>query len=180
MSFVNLSTGQGREFQNQYLTPHKMDRERVYRISIYSKDGLNGATSFQDNIYQIVLDDIPEPNKYHIMVESWAMKASVTLNSTTPFIVELSDISQPDSYSTSTKTNSRIALIAQTSTSWGGIQNNISTNTVGIPLSDTNIMRNKQLRIQVKGLDDSTTTAATNLGSNTTWIMNLVIYPFKP
>ena len=174
----NLSTMQGRDFHNKYVSPQSCDRERIYRVAIFSKDSVSG--NWSDGYYPVNIDDIPFPNKYHLAIESWCMSSANTPTKPVPFLVEFQDINQPDSYSTSSKTNSKIALLAQTSASWGGIQNNIVSSSIGIPLSDTNILKNKQLRIMIKGLDDTTSTLYASLGAGTTWIMTLLLYPFNP
>lgn len=170
---------QGRDYNKQYITPHKMERDRVYRVVIFSKDVESGG-NWSNGLYNVNLDDIPYPNQYHVAIESWTMSTANNITKPTPFFVELTDINQPDSYSTSSDTNSKIALLAQVSSTWGGIQNSIVSSTIGIPLSDTNILKNKQLRIQLKGPDDTTGSLYTSLGAATSWIMVLLVYRFNP
>lgn len=169
---------QGREFKNQWITPKPCERQRFYRVAIYSKDAVSGT--FADGVYSVNLDDIPEPNSYHIAVESLVMNYTTTLPRPVPFIVEFLDIVQPDSFNTSSKTNNRILLTGMQSNSFGGYQNNIFSSSIGVPLSDTSIMRNKQLRIQIKDIDDTTSGIVTALGAGTKWIMTLLIYKYTP
>lgn len=172
----NLSTMTGREFTNQYRTPHKADRERFYRVNIFSKDAVSG--NWADGVYQINLDTIEVPNEYHIAVESWIMSSQNTPTKPIPFIVELQDVSQSDTYTTSTKTNTKVILVGQTSSSFGGIQNSIVSSSIGIPLNDTSILKNKQVRITLKGIDDTIATLQTALGNNSSWFLTLLLYPF--
>jgi hypothetical protein len=133
----NLSTMQGRDYNNQYRTPHKCEREKYYRVAIFSKDAVSG--NWADGYFAVNIDDIAEQNTYHIAVEVWVMNSANAPTKPVPFLVEFQHLNQANSYSTSTKTNTRIALLAQTSPSWGGIQNNIVSSSIGIPLNDTNI-----------------------------------------
>lgn len=169
---------QGREFKNQWLTPKPCERQRFYRVAIYSKDSVSGT--FADGIYNIDLDHIPEPNAYHIAVESMVMNYTTTLSKPVPFVVEFLDIIQPDSFNTSSKTNNRILLTGMQSSSFGGYQNNIFSSSIGVPLSDINILKNKQLRIQIKDIDNTTSGIVTALGAGTKWIMTLLVYKYTP
>lgn len=169
---------QGREFKNQWIIPKPCDRQRFYRVAIYSKDAISGT--FADGVYSINLDDIPEPNTYHIAVESLVMNYTGNLSKPVPFVIEFLDIVQPDSFNTSSRTNNRILLTGMQSNSFGGYQNNIFSSSIGVPLSDTSIMRNKQLRIQIKDVDDTTAGIVTALGAGTKWIMTLLIYKYTP
>jgi hypothetical protein len=174
----NISTMQGRDFHNKFVSPQSCDRDRFYRVAIFSKDVVSG--NWSDGYYAVNIDDIPFPNKYHLAVESWVMNSATVPTKPVPFLVEFQDINQADTYSTSSKSHSRIALLAQTSASWGGIQNSINSSTIGIPLNDTNILKSKQLRIMLKALDDTSGTLYTALGAGTTWVMTLLLYPFNP
>lgn len=178
MNITNLSTMQGRDYDKQYLTRHKMNKDRFYRVCIFSKDAVSGT--FADGVYAVNLDDIPEPNAYHIAVESLVMNYTTNLTKPVPFIIEFLDINQPDSYNTSSKTNNRILLTGMQSNSFGGYQNNIFSSSIGVPLVDTNIMKNKQLRIQIKDIDDTTTGITSALGAGTKWVMTLLIYKYTP
>lgn len=179
MDTTNLGNMQGREFKNQWLTPKPCERQRFYRVAIYSKDAISGT--FADGVYSINLDDIPEPNAYHIAVESFVMNYSGNnFTKPVPFVIEFLDIVQPDSFNTSSRTNNRILLTGMQSSSFGGYQNNIFSSSIGVPLSDTSIMRNKQLRIQIKDIDDTTSGIVTALGAGTKWIMTLLIYKYIP
>lgn len=169
---------QGRDYEKQWLTPKPCKRDRFYRVCIYSKDAVSGT--FADGIYSVNLDDIPEPNAYHIAVESLVMNYTTTLSRPVPFVVEFLDIVQPDSYNTSSQTNNRILLTGMQSNSFGGYQNNIFSSSIGVPLSDTNLLKNKQLRIQIKDIDNTTAGIVSALGSNTKWIMTLLIYKYTP
>ena len=174
---TNLSTMHGRDFGNQYRTPHTPERERFYRVNIFSKDAISG--NWSDGIYQINLDSIQLPNEYHLAVESWIMSSANNVTKPTPFIVEMQDVSQPDSYTTSSLTNSKVVLVGQTSSSWGGIQNNIVSSSIGVPLNDTNILKNRQVRIVLKGIDDTTASLYTALGASSSWFLTLLVYPFR-
>lgn len=183
---------QGREYTKFYDDGVKLKRDKVFRITIFSKDGLSGAANHTDNIYFVNMpDDIHEPNKYHIAVESFIADCASTTQKPVPILIEFLDINQPDTYNTSTQTNSRIAAcctLEGTGTwngtsagfrNWINYQRSITSDTVGIPLMDTSIMRSKQLRIQLKSVSDAV--LATNiLGTNSNWVMTLVAFPFSP
>lgn len=181
---------QGREFSKQYLEPYRLNNDKIYRVNIFSKDLIRGT--YTDGTYFINLDDIANPNKYHIAIENMVVVPSNTTSTTiTPFLVELLDVNQPDTYSTSVQTNSRIALSTSlegniywngttaVTRNWCNYQRNITTDTVGIPLCDTNILRSQQLRIQLKSLNDAVL-ATTDMGNSTAFMMTILVYPFNP
>lgn len=190
MNITNINDMIGRQYKEQFLTPHKLHRDKIYRITIFSKDLVSGT--YTDGVYFVNLpDSIHEPNKYHLAVESLVVQPSSTTANVTQFMVEFLDINQPDTYNTSTQTNSRIALMtsldgnilwngtAAVTRNWCNFNRTITSDTIGIPLMDLNIMRSKQLRIQLKGLNDAVLATST-MGSSSSWVMTLVIYPFSP
>lgn len=180
---------QGRDFSQQYLEPHKLHNNKIYRVNIFSKDAISGT--YTDGTYFVNLDDIPNPGQYHIVIENMVVFPSSTSGNVTTFMVELLDVNQPNTYSTSIQTNSRIALSTSlegniyytgsvaVTRNWCNYQRNITTNTIGIPLSDTNILKSKQIRIQLKSLADAVL-ATSSMGSTTSWMMTLLVYPFSP
>lgn len=192
MNTPNFEWGKSRDYSNQYLNSVKLNRDKIYRIVLYSKDGLNGSANHTDNVFFVNLPDtIQEPNKYHMAIESFVVDCQTTSNKPIAFAVEFLDVNQPDTYNTSTANNSRIAAscVMEGTGTWNGTtagfrnwvnyQKNITSDTIGIPLIDTNIMRSKQLRIQLKNAADAA--LATNvLGTNTNWIMTIIVYPFSP
>lgn len=189
MNTPNFEWGHSREYSKQYLDAHKLNHNKIYRVNIFSKDAVSGT--YTDGTYFVNLDDIPNPGLYHIAIENMVVFPSSTSANVTTFLVELLDVNQPNSYSTSVQTNSRIALstclegnihwngTAAVTRNWCNYQRNISTNTIGIPLMDTNILKSKQIRIQLKSLAD-TVLATSSMGSSTTFMMTLLIYPFNP
>jgi hypothetical protein len=155
-----------------------LQREKVYRIVIYSKDVSNGDS--RDGVYQIDLPDfIQDINKYHMAVEDFTIhNATSTAGVTRTLIVEGS-MTQPDTYSTSSKTSSRILFTMSRSAAADvavSYYKPITSKTYGVPLSDLSFLRNKQLRITLKSVDDAVHTNTT-LGT-TNWVMTLVVYPF--
>jgi len=175
---INLSTTQGRDYANQWMVKQPCERHRCYRVAIFSKDAVSG--NFADGTFSVNLDDIPQANTYHIAVESLVMNYTATLTKPVPFVIEMLDIAQPDSFNTSSKTNNRIVLTGMQSSSFGGYQNNIVSSSIGIPLNDTNLMKNKQLRFVFKDVDDTTSGIISAFGVGTKWIMTLLIYQFVP
>lgn len=179
---------QGRDYSLQYLDGEKLKNDRFYRITIFSKDLVSG--SYCDGTYFVDLPTDINSHKYHLAIENMVVYPSSTSATVSPFMVELLDINQADTYNTSTKTNSRIALstclegniywngTAAVSRNWCNYQRNITASTIGFPLMDTNIMRSKQLRIQLKALDDTVLTTSV-MGTSTAWVLTLLIYPFS-
>lgn len=161
-----------------------LHRDKVFRVTIYSKDVLAGGT-VRDGFYQIDLPDfIQDVNKYHIGVEECvlASEPSVPGNNgiNRTYVVETS-INVPDSHSTSTKTNTRVlfqmAKTNPTANSIGHYIKPITACTYGIPVIDLNMLRNKQMRIIFKKNDDSVHDA-TSMPDNSTWSLTLLVYPF--
>jgi hypothetical protein len=160
-----------------------MNRDKVFHITIYSKDRTSGDV--RDGTYQIDLPDhITEANKYHIAVEECILASEPVSPGTNgvarTYIMETS-MSVPDSHSTSTKTNTRVLCqmckATSSANSIGYYYKPITTSTYGIPLIDTSMLRNKQMRITFKKIDD-TAHDATSMPDNSIWSMTLVIYPF--
>lgn len=192
MNITNLNEMLGRQFRDQWLIPHKLNRDKIYRITVYSKDAISG--NYTDGVYFIDLPDvIQEPNKYHLAVESFVVSPNSTTQIPAAFTVEFLDVNQPDTYSTSTRTNSRVACMicsegnvfwnnttgSNINRNWVNYQRNISSSTIGIPLMDLSIMRTTQMRIQLKTMADAVMGTGV-LGSGAQWAMTLVIYPFSP
>jgi hypothetical protein len=159
---------------------NKLTREKHYRLVIYSKDVIAGDE--HNGVYEVsVPDHILDNNDYHIAVEHFCHNGDVL--SATPglrvIIPELS-VSQPDTYSTSTKTNSTVVCVLPRSAANTPVafQQSITSKTYGIPLVDTTFLRTKQVRITLKGLND-VIHSDTSLGNDSIWCMVLVIYPFE-
>lgn len=176
---------QGRDYSKQYDDATKLKADKVFRITIYSKDAISG--NLRDGIYQLDLPDcIPDVGKYHMAVEEAILytgsASSGSGGDARTYVFETSTVI-PDSYSTSTKMNTRV-LFSMFRTSSANSPNayykSITTNTVGIPMNDLSIFRNKQMRIAIKtsadvAHDDTTLPVATSGFS-----LTLVFYPFSP
>lgn len=156
-----------------------LHREKVYRIVIYSKDLISGTA--KDGTYQIDLPDfIQDINKYHLGVEDFIIHSNGTTTGVSRTLVVEGAITQPDTYSTASRTASRILFtMSRTTTNDAATSyyKPFTSKTYGIPLSDLSFLRSKQLRITLKQADDAVHTDA-SLGATTNWIMTLVLYPF--
>jgi len=157
-----------------------LKRDKFYRLVIYSKDVISGDE--HNGIHEISIPDhVLENNYYHIACEHFCHNGDDL--SATPslrvIIPELS-VSQPDTYSTSTKTNSTVMCVLPRAAANVPVSfhQSITSKTYGIPLVDSTFLRTKQVKITLKGLNDAVHTDA-SLGANSTWCMILVIYPFE-
>jgi hypothetical protein len=155
-----------------------LQRQKVYRIVIYSKDVISGNN--KDGVYQIDLPDyIQDINKYHLAVEDFTIHTQTTTAGVTRTLLVEASVTQPDTYSTSSRTSSRVLLtMSRSATADVAVSyyKPITSKTYGVPLSDLSFLRNKQLRITLRSVDDALQTDAT-LG-NTNWVMTLIVYPF--
>lgn len=156
-----------------------LHREKVYRIVIYSKDTISGNS--KDGVYPIDLPDfIQDINKYHISVEDFTLFCGLSPAGPQRTVICEMGMTQPDTYSTSSKTASRALFTMSRNTadtSATSYYKQITSKTYGIPLTDLSFLRSKQVRITLKDVQDTTHTDAT-LGNTTNWVMTLVVYPF--
>jgi hypothetical protein len=173
---------QGREYNNQYIDKQRLKADKIYRITLYSKDRISGTV--QNGVYVLdVPEVIQDVNKYHLAVEDFIMASEPTAPGTNginrTYIVETS-ITMPNTYSTSTKTNSRVLLqtakdaVANSIVSY---QHTINSNSVGIPLTDLTFMRQNQIRLTFKKADD-TMHDATSMPDTSAFSMTFVIFPY--
>lgn len=158
-----------------------LTREKHFRVVIYSKDVVSG--SIHDGVFEISVPDyITENNNYHIAVESFChIGDAVSALPQARVIIPNLSISQPDTYNTSSKTNSMAVCVLPRNTTASVpviFQQPITSKTYGIPLTDTSFLRSKQVRVTMKSLADAVHTDTT-LGASSSWVMTLVIYPFK-
>jgi hypothetical protein len=173
---------QGRDYSKQYIDKQPLNADKVYRVNIFSKDRIAGTV--RDGIFQIDLPEtIPDVNKYHIAVEEFILAVDPgtgnILNRT--YVVETS-MTNPNTYSTSSKTSSRVLFTCVGSSSTGFpryYSKLITSRTVGVPVTDLSAFRNSQMQITFKRADDAlhTTDSFPDTG---VWQMSLVIYPFSP
>jgi hypothetical protein len=158
--------------------------DKVYRVTIYSKDVISG--NIRDGVYQIDLPDmIPDIGKYHIAVEEALIyTASVdggTGGNSRTYVFETST-TVPNSYSTSSKTGSRVLFMAyrtSSSNAPNAYYKPITSRTIGIPVSDLSLLRNKQMRISIKTALDELQSEANFPLATSGWCMTLVVYPFN-
>jgi hypothetical protein len=158
-----------------------LNREKVYRMVIYSKDAISGTPI--DGVYQVDLPDyIQDINKYHISVEDFTIMCGLSpVGLPRTLLLDL-DVTQPDTYSTSTKTASRTLFTLSRNTaadSATSYYKKVTSKTYGVPLTDLSFLRNKQSRITLKQVNDTVHTVNT-LGETVFWVMTLIIYPFYP
>jgi len=160
-----------------------LERDPIYRVVIHSKDVVSGT--FFDGVHQVDIPDFiksADIGKYHIAVEGFLLSNSSTQLGITRTLVVEAEISQPDTYSTATNTNSQVLFtmsrgVGGTSLSY---YHPISQDTYGIPLIDVNFLRSQRLRIRLKRADDVLyDNSATGMGASS-FVMTLAIYPFEP
>jgi hypothetical protein len=158
-----------------------LSREQVYRIVIHSKDAISG-TFFNGVHYVNIPDYIDASGEYHLAVEEFLLNNSSAQAGITRTLVVEAEISQPDTYSTSTRTNSQVLFTLARLQGGTSISYNktITTETYGIPLVDNTFLSSKQLRIILKRADDVVYDSTTNGMGGSTWEMTLAIYPFRP
>lgn len=176
---------QGREYSKLYDDATKLKADKVFRITIYSKDAISG--NLRDGVYQLDLPDcIPDVGKYHMAVEEAILytgsASSGTGGDSRTFVFETSTVI-PDSYSTSTKMNTRVLfqmIRSSSSNAPGSYYKPITTNTVGIPMNDLSIFRNKQMRITIKTSGDTAHDDTSLPVATSGFSMTLVFYPFLP
>jgi hypothetical protein len=161
-----------------------LSRQKVYRVTIYSKDAISGNA--RDGVYQIDIPDfIQDINTYHVAVEEALLYTgsadSGTGGNSRTYVFE-SSLVAPDSHSTSTKSNTRVLfqmIRSSSSNAPGSYTKPITSNTFGIPLVDVNFLRNKQLRINIKRSNDTDHDDVTLPLASTGWSLTLIIYPFE-
>lgn len=159
-----------------------LNRDKVFRVQIYSKDLVSG--NIRDGIYQVDIPDVLELNKYYLAVESCVVASEPTTVGVhgvhTTYLLETS-LNVPDSYSTSTKTVSRVlcqfAKPSPTANTIATYQNSITNESVGVPLIDTTFLRNKQLQIVWKRCDDVAHDINT-MPNASSWSVTLLIYKY--
>ena len=159
-----------------------LHRDKVYRFTIYSKDATSG--NMRDGSYQLDIPDfIQDINKYHIAVDECTLYTSSVISGglSRTYVFETST-NITDSYSTSTKTNSRV-LCQMTKTNSADVPANylkpVTTRTVGIPLVDVNFLRNKEFRVTLKTAADVAHSETTLPAATSGWVMSLLVYPFN-
>lgn len=183
MNTPNFEWGHSRDYSKQYLDAQKLKDKKIYRINIYSKDVVSG--NLRDGLYQLDLPDmIQDVEKYHIAVEEavFFTQSAATGADNRTFVFDTS-IVQPDSYSTSSRTNSRVLFSLVRSNTTGvpvAYYKAISSNTIGIPVTDLTFFRNKQIQIRVRNAADVAHDDTTLPVANSGWYMTLVVYPFSP
>lgn len=159
-----------------------LHREKVFRITIYSKDRIAGDV--RDGVYAIDLPDfIQDINKYHIGVEECILASEPTSAGaqgiSRTYVVE-TGIVAPDSHSTSSKSNTRVLFCmckpTSASNSIGYYYKPITTSTYSIPLVDLSSFRTKQMRINFRRIDDNPHDGI-SMPDASTWVMTLVVYP---
>ena len=160
-----------------------LSRDKMFRVTIYSKDAVSGT--FFDGVHQVDLPDVikkEDIGKYHIAVEEFLLSNSSTQLGIQRTLVVEADLSQPDTYSTSTKGSSQVLFTMSRATGGTSLSyfHPITNDTYGIPLFDTTILRTKQMRIQLKRADDVLYDNSLNGMGSSSWEMTLAIYPFKP
>lgn len=172
---------QGREYSNQYIDKQRLNADKIYRITLYSKDRISGTV--QDGVYSLDIPDIiNDVNKYHLAVEDFIMASEPSTAGTNginrTYVVETS-ITMPNTYSTSSKTNSRVLFQTAKQPTVNSIvvyQHTINSNSVGVPLTDLTFMRQNQIRLTFKKTDD-TMHDATSMPNDSAFSMSFVIYP---
>lgn len=157
-----------------------MKRDKFYKVTINSKDVISGTV--HDGVYEISVPDyVTNDGDYHIAVESFChIGDAVSAVPAQRVIIPNASISQPDTYSTSSKSvSTALCVLPRSLTASDPVifQQTVTSKTYGIPLTDASFLRNKQLRITMKSLADTTHTDVTLGVSN--WTMTLVIYQFK-
>lgn len=176
---------QGRDYANQYLTPQKLKDKKVFRLTIYSKDVISG--NLRDGLYQLDLPDmIQDVEAYHIAVEDAVLFTGSTSAGTggdaRTFVFETSTVI-PDSYSTSAKSNTRVLfqMVKSATTNEPTIyRKQITSNNIGIPVTDLSFFRNKQMRIAIKTALDNAHDDTTLPTASSGFCISLVVYPFLP
>jgi hypothetical protein len=173
---------QGRDYSNQHIDKQRLNADKVYRVNIYSKDRVSG--SVRDGVFQIDLPEtIQDIGKYHVAVEEFLLAGDPTTGNTLnrTYVVETS-MTNPNSYSTSSKTSSRVLFTFVGSSSSGFpryYSKLITSRTVGVPITDLSTFRNSQMQITFKRVDDTLHTTD-SMPDSATWQLSLVIYPFSP
>jgi hypothetical protein len=173
---------QGRDYSNQHIDKQRLNADKVYRVNIFSKDRISGTV--RDGVFHIDLPEtIHDVNKYHIAVEEFVLAVDPatgnTLNRT--YVVE-SSMTNPNSYSTSSRTSSRVLFTCVGSSSSGFpryYSKLITSRTVGVPVTDLSAFRNSQIQITFKRADDTLHTTD-SMPDSAIWQLSLVIYPFSP
>lgn len=158
-----------------------LSREQIYRIVIHSKDAVSGT--FFNGVHFIDIPDfIDASGEYHIAVEEFMLNNSSAQAGITRTLVVEAEISQPDTYSTATKTNSQVLFTLARLQGGTAISyyKPITTDTFGIPLVDNTLLRSKHLRIVLKRADDVIYDSTTSGMGGSSWEMTLAIYPFSP
>jgi hypothetical protein len=115
-----------------------------------------------------------------VAVEDFTIHTQTSFAGVTRSLLVEASMTQPDTYSTSSKSSSRVLLtLSRSATADIAVSyyKPITSKTYGIPLTDLSFLRSKQLRITLKSVDDANQTDAT-LG-NTNWIMTMLVYPFE-
>lgn len=177
---------QGREYTNQYIDKQRLNADKIYRVNIFSKDRVSGTV--RDGYYAIDLPEtIHDINKYHVAVEEFVLAGEPSTTSgennllNRSYIVETS-LTNPNSYSTTSRSSSRVLFTFVGSSSSGFpryYSKVITSQTVGIPITDLSAFRNNQIAITFKRPDDSLHTGI-SLPDTSFWHMTLIIYPFSP
>ena len=122
-----------------------MSARKIYRVMIYSQNRINQTLSSMDNSYAIDVGDLPLNDSTHHWqwaVESFAAP-TFTVNSTIQFSIMNS--SQPNSYSTSNKSNNFVGMIMR------GISfyRYVNFDSMGIPIGNTDWLRSGIVQIKL-------------------------------
>lgn len=185
MNTPNFEWGHSREYSKQYLDAQKLKTAPFYRITIYSKDRLSGDV--RNGVYAINMpDSIQDVGKYHFALEEFVMAAEPTNGGTNginrTYIIETS-LPMMNTYSTSTQSTTKVlAQLCKSTPSSNALAyyyKPVFANAYGIPVTDVNFMRNKQISIAFKKVDD-TAHDTVSIPDTANWSMTLVVYPFSP
>ena len=127
-----------------------MSARKIYRVMIYSQNRINQTLTSMDNSYAIDVGDLPlNDNTHHWQwaVESFAAP-TFTANSTIQFSIMNS--SQPNSYSTSNKSNNFVGMIMR------GVSYNryVNFDSMGIPIGNTDWLRSGIVQIKITDLSN--------------------------
>ena len=156
--------------QRNSVTVHNMPnkpQEKFYRLALFSVNALSYGLNGQDCTFQV---DIPESlpldaqTAWQFAPEYFVSNSSVT---PTSLIVNITNLTQPNTYSTMTQsTNFTIMAIRGTT-----YQRNIDFNSIGYPVANINFMRGGRLTVTFTDVTGAMTSVM-----NGQWGMILVIW----
>lgn len=150
------------------ITKHK----NFFRLQIFSNNVQSGGSWFNGNYFVDLQQFLPSGNSYQIAVESFNLNQT---NSSVGYVVHLTNLIQPDTFSTLTNSLS-YNILAYNGPNFYRF---IDFSSIGCKLQDTSFLSSQFININFTdflGNQCTTNFFGAGTGASLAWVMSLVIF----